>query len=62
MVQPDNPASVALRDLRRLLVGPDVPPRPAASRRRWHGWRAYLVPVALPALLGLTAAAATTAG
>ncbi|MGW4499439.1 sensor histidine kinase [Micromonospora sp. NPDC004336] len=58
MVQPDNPVRVALRDLRRLLVGPDVPARPVATRRRWHGWRSYLVPVALLGLLGLTAAAA----
>ncbi|MEV4545875.1 sensor histidine kinase [Micromonospora echinaurantiaca] len=58
MAQPDNPVRVALYDLRRLLVGPDVPPRPATTRRRWHGWRSYLVPFAVLALVGLTAAAA----
>ncbi|WP_233604611.1 sensor histidine kinase [Micromonospora sp. HM5-17] len=44
---------VALGDLRRLLVGPDYPPAPA---RWWRRAQAYLAPLLLLALLGLTAA------
>ncbi|MEE6256961.1 sensor histidine kinase [Plantactinospora sonchi] len=50
---------LALGDLRRLLLGPDYPPAPPVGRgRRWPRVRAYLVPVLLLALIGLTAAAA----
>lgn len=57
MSQPAGAVRAALRDLRRLLVGPDAP-RPSAPTRRRRRWHGYLVPACLLAGLGLTIAAA----
>ncbi|MEV4756280.1 histidine kinase [Micromonospora sp. NPDC049559] len=49
---------LTLRDLWRLLVGPDYPPAAVTPPAWWRRWRGFLVPALLLGLFGLAVAAA----